>query len=1346
MDMAVSVGINRFGNQSVSVLSAACSLLCTLLCIVSALLTPCPAWGAGEVITWDDSMAVPVVQPTGESDNTVTVTFNNNGTTNMDVLGSSHTTNPANNNSVTITGAGTITGAVHAARSQSGMFNNTLTVTGTTLNIVNGATTDKSITAQNNTVTLTNVTVTAVGARQGSVNGAATAGLAKENTLTITGSDIQGWLTAGSGGGTQGKAEGNTLHIIDSTVFNAFAGQGIISAAGNTLIFEGNSEATSTVIAGEANKAIGIFDLGSATNNTLTIRGGTLRGEVFGGLAGLSAANNRVEIEGGTLRDYLYGGQSTTADATGNAVKISGGTLTNVYGGHASKAAQGNVVEFTGGATSANSLIGGLSTTADATGNVVRMSGGTATFEVHGGRGVTGVADNLVEFSGGTVKGDVYGGANRGAGSALRNTVIVSGTAKTEKGVSGGISDGGTAENNKVVVSGNADAGSVVGGFASNHDAKNNIVEMSGGSAQFLVGGDSNTAQATGNVVRMTGGTVRRDVRGAQGDAGVIDNLVDLSGGTVQGHVQGGRNRGAGSALRNTVILSQNIIVEGKVYGGNSEGFGIGGGTAESNAVTIGGNARVDGDVVGGYSQDHAAKSNTVEMTGGSAKSLTGGKSITAGATSNVVKTTGGAVGGEVRGGVGLTGVSDNGVDLSGGTVRGDVFGGQNTGAGSALRNTVVLADALVAEKSVYGGHSTGGAAEENAVSLSGTASVGGAVVGGYSQGHDVKNNAVVMAGGTIATYLAGGQTDTGAATGNTVAMTGGSVSGYMAGGQTLGGNATGNTVAMSGGSVATYMAGGQSNTGNAAGNTVDMSGGAFTTYLAGGQTDTGAATGNTVNIRGGTTGEFVYGGYATGAGGSGSATDNTVNLYGSPDLAATTIYGGRAGGDARSGNTLNVFTSNLVAKNVANFAKYNFILPDYVRPGHTVLRLTDTDPTVVGDAEVGVGKIGGGMLMQPGDRIFLLQNEGGGVQAEGMKSHNIRGQHGVAVEYLFSVRATDTTVEIYLDPATAPVRIRPEMKALSEAYVATLALINQGAELATKSAVAASRARTEDPWGLQVFGTVAGGSARYNTGSHVDLSGTNMVTGVTKALPVQNAQVLVGAFVEAGFARYQTHNGFSDRPAVGARGNNRYVGGGLLAHATQLVKDANGKMRPRGAYTEASLRAGRMDMDFASKDLRDATGRQATYDTNAPYFGAHFGTGYVWDLGESTTAEVYGQVYWTHLKGAKFSVLGDPVTVDDVNSWRLRAGARVNHAWNKRVSGYVGAAYEHGFDGKVNAKAYHLRIPSPKLQGGSGLAEAGLRITPSGDEAGFSADINVNGSVGHKQSLGGEVTLQYEF
>lgn len=1203
MDAAAAMGMNRMLNQYVRASGTRCVLLCMVLCVAYALLTPCLAWGAN--ITWDDSQPVPSsLQPTDESNNTVTVTFNNpNTTVNMNVYGSKDTPTSANGNVVTITGTGTITGKVVASASQSDMTNNTLTVTGTTLNVVDGAMTAQNGTAQNNTVTLTNVKVVAAGLRSGSVSGASTAGLAKENTVTITGSTIQGWLSAGQGGGVQGKAEGNILHIKDSAVQNAIAGAGTISAADNTLTFEGNSTAFLYLVAGEGKTG------GTATGNALIIHGGTVQGEVGGGRAGLNAANNSVEISGGTLHDLVYGGKSTTADATGNSVKISGGTLSNVvYGGHASKAAQGNTIEFSGG--SVRSLTGGQSTTAEATGNVVMMTGGTATFEVHGGRGVTGTTDNKVEFSGGTVKEGVYGGTNQGAGSALRNTVIVSGTAIAEKGVIGGVSNGGTVESNTVIVRDTADADSAVGGSAFGHDAKNNTVEMTGGKAQFLIGGDSNNAQATGNVVRMTSGTVSVDVRGAQGDTGATDNLVDLSGGTVEGNVRGGLNRRAGSALRNTVLLADAIIVKGNVYGGSSQGLGNNGGTAENNTVSLGGNARVDGGVVGGFSQDHEAKSNMVQMTGGSAVSLAGGESRTANATGNTVQMSAGSVTGDVRGGAGSTGAMDNTVLLSGGDVAGALYGGLSTG------------------------------------------------------------------------------------------------------------------------------------TGNAAGNTVTMTGGTVTAHVAGGQSETGAATGNIVNIHGGTLGAAVYGGYATGAG---TATDNVLNLYGSPDLSASTLYGGMAGGEARSGNTLNVHTSNLVAKNVVNFAKYNFILPDYVRPGDTVLNLTGSDPTLVGNAEVGVGKVGGGMLMQPGDRIFLLRNDGGGVQAEGMLSHNIRGQHGVAVEYDFTVRATDNTVEIYLDPANDPVRIRPEMKALPEAWVATLALINQGAELATRSAVATAQSRKEDPWGLQVFGVMAGASARYNTGSHVDLSGTNMVMGVSKALPVKNAHVLLGVFVEAGFARYQTYNGFSDRPSVTARGNNRYLGGGLLAHASQMVKDSAGARRSRGVYAETSLRAGRMDMDFASSDLRDVAGSQATYTASTPYFGAHVGTGYVWDIGESTTAEVYGQVYWTHLKGNKFSVLGDPVTVEDVNSWRLRGGARINHAWNAHVSGYVGVGYEHSFDGQVKARAYHLRIPTPQLQGGSGLAEAGLHLTPK-EGSGFSADISVQGAMGHKQSLGGEVTMRYEF
>jgi outer membrane autotransporter protein len=102
-----------------------------------------------------------------------------------------------------------------------------------------------------------------------------------------------------------------------------------------------------------------------------------------------------------------------------------------------------------------------------------------------------------------------------------------------------------------------------------------------------------------------------------------------------------------------------------------------------------------------------------------------------------------------------------------------------------------------------------------------------------------------------------------------------------------------------------------------------------------------------------------------------------------------------------------------------------------------------------------------------------------------------------------------------------------------------------------------------------------------------------------------------------------------------------------------------------------------------------------------------------------------------------------------DVDSQRLRIGTRYTSAFSTTAKGYIGAAWEHEFDGKakssVTASNVTVATDAPKLKGSSGIAEVGLNITPSSNKA-FTVDIGLQGYVGKRQGATGSVQAKYEF
>lgn len=867
-----------------------------------------------------------------------------------------------------------------------------------------------------------------------------------------------------------------------------------------------------------------------------------------------------------------------------------------------------------------------------------------------------------------------------------------------------GFSESGTASDNHLVIRGGTLKAGYGGGTGTGMSLNNSITLEDGTVTDVLSGGPGHdSGDASGNKVFVKGGSVGIDVAGAATARGTItNNHVVITGGVVSnsavGRVMGGEVWEDGTMSKNTVTISGGTV-NGTTYGG----MAVADGTATENAVYVSGGT-VQG-LMGGYARRGDAKLNSVVVTGGTVKNDVSGGSVETGtAEGNTVLLTGGRMEKVVHGGKGVAA-----------TVKGNtVEVGSDDAAGTAA---VVLS-------SVYGGYQTGstGSVAENTVTLSGRGEVRG--------------------------YVAGGQGSL-LAEKNVVNMRAGEVRGDVYGGKADGGR--------------------------------------------------GKAQNNVVNLYGGIVGRNIYGGYAAG----GTATNNTVNLY-SGNFANSAIYGGwsdprNGGGDHKSGNTLNVFSKGLTVRNVGNFANYNFIMPVDIMPGDTMLSVVDPNDFVTDmeNTNVGVGKIGGGMLLKPGDRINLITNRTAGIDTAGLVGHTIRGQHGVSVEYDFTVLTDPDAVYITVgrvpaptpnppnppgppsspdsgpnppdpaDPAPNPpdptpnpgtpappvlpvqpgtgVRINPATKAFAEAKVALLAFVGEGSGVALKGALSA-QPRQEDPWGLNAFIIASGSSMRHTTGAHVDLTGTNMAAGVSSGGRLAGGRVLLGAFVEAGMVRYATYNDFSDRPSVEAKGKGRYYGGGLLAHYTQVRPQQGKQEKARGFHVEATLRAGNMEMDFVSNDMRDVLGRRARYETSAPYVGGHVGMGYVWELGSQTTLDTYTELHVTHLGANRFRVLGDPIRMEAATALRWRTGLKLEHQWNDKMRGYVGAAYQHAFDGVVRGKAYHLRIPQTQLQGSAGLGEVGLNIRPGGEEGAFSADISAHGAVGQQQGLGGEILMVYEF
>ncbi|MBO5591223.1 MAG: ESPR domain-containing protein, partial [Acidaminococcaceae bacterium] len=586
-------------------------------------------------------------------------------------------------------------------------------------------------------------------------------------------------------------------------------------------------------------------DADEASRNTVTINGGAVTGDVYGGTTTSGDASyNAVTIDSGTVssntygKGNVYGGNSYYGNASYNAVTVNGGTVTgntysngNVYGGNTSSGeATHNTVIITGGTIS---RVYGGNSNLNATNNTVTVQGGTVG-SVTGAYSSKEANNNTVNVSKGNVGTSagsyaVVGAANDGTSSgdpvASGNSVTVTGTAQVT-GLVIGARDAYYAAvitDNTVTIDGSAVVtGDVFGGYGWHKDKTQNRVYVNSGTVTGNVYGvelnssySSDTGNATSNEVHISGGTVSGSVYGGAVKGKVSGNAnsnkVEISGGEVKASgtgsgdtVYGGYSE-TGNANGNKVQVSGESIVKLTVYGGVTEYTE---GTASDNEVTVSDSAKLPSGITAGWSRNKDAKNNTVTVEGGTVQGYINGGVATGAADNNHIIVNDGTVG-SMQGGSGGSSATGNTVEINGGTVTdtNTIFGG-NSNAGTVTENTVTINKGTV--NTIYGGYSNSGTVTNNTVTIS-DGSINGRVYGGSNGTGDTNGNKVLITGGALSSTVYGGYGYNGVVTGNMVTMTAGQVNSFVYGGVSETKAASSNNVKVSGGKVSGGVIGGRS-------------------------------------------------------------------------------------------------------------------------------------------------------------------------------------------------------------------------------------------------------------------------------------------------------------------------------------------------------------------------------------------------------------------------------------------------------------------------------------------------------------------------------------------------------
>ena len=1314
------------------------------------------------------------------SDNVVTI---NSGNVGGDVYGNDVDAafSPVSNNTVILSG-GSVGGDILGGANNGAVTDNNVSISGfgSVLGSVYGG----------------------YGAAEGTVNG-------NDVSIFDSGS-VTGNVLGGYSRSVNSHVIGNTVTISGGTVRDIYGGQsGKGNALNNSVTLDGAASQANVIYGGRVEQGtarenavvmkngsvtLGIFggiataDGGQAQDNHVTMSGGAVGEHLIGGYVqnGSGAATgNSVIFNGGSVTENVYGGRSVNGPAQNNSVTMTNGSAKWLLGGYSNSGdASGNRVEVSGG-TLSGGVNGGETTSGNATGNSVDFSNVTATYVQGGYSGSGSATGNSLAIRSGTVQNNAFGGyVDSGSGEASGNSVTFNGGSVTNN-IYGGMSAAGLAQNNSVTMT-NGSAKWLLGGYSANGNVIGNSVNVSGGTLTGVSGGESNSGSATGNIVSISSGTVQSNVNGgfvASGSGKATGNIVNISGNAdLSGAVVAGGSSPDGDAFTGNTLnknsdaavhIARNFASVNFGYSGNANngeldstptGSALSGVTVNTNAN----NVSFDG-VISGSGSITKTGAGTLILSG--TNTYSGGTTISAG-TLSIGSDTNIGSGTNTIGNKGTLLLSGNGTYTNDWTLSGagsaiatdnnNTLSGVLSGNGGLTKTgagtlTLTGNNTYAGGTAINDGTLKGNIASGTDLSIAASTTYDGdnkaRSVGGLNGGGNILNtDGLTVQSGTFGGVIGNSNTSlikTGAGTltltGNN-AYTGsttiseGTLKGNIASGTDL---SIADSATYDGDNKARSVGGlnGAGNILNTDGLTVqsgDFAGsidnsnsgltktGAGTLTLSGTNTYTGMTT-----VRSGT--------LALGN----DLTSNQLTLYGG------TVFDRGSHNHSLDNGILSVngangqsamYKGDLSARN----ATLNFISP--VHPTQPLLRVTG-DADVSGSA-CNVG-LAGGTSLASGSTLTLLEVD----PDKTLTANNL--QRGNGIVQIGSTVAHDITADVNLDPTTrrlnavtaqvSPGRATDQSKALSEGFLGGLALNLQGADLVAgrgmDSAVRASSGTDDaERHGFAGFGALSGGSLRYNTGSHLDMNSLSLLTGLAWGIDLAPGRLTLGAFFEYGNGSYDTHNSFTNAASVDGDGNAYYLGGGILARMDFV------NIGPGRFYAEASGRAGKTHNEYDSSDLRDAAGRKADYDSSSPYYGLHFGTGYVWNINDAATLDLYGKYFWTRQQGDSVGLsTGEHLSFDDINSSRLRFGGRFAYILNEHVAPYIGAAWEHELDGKARATTNGFDIDAPNLHGNTGIGELGLSLTPSADLP-LTIDLGVQGYTGKHEGVTGSLMVKWEF
>ncbi len=498
-------------------------------------------------------------------------------------------------------------------------------------------------------------------------------------------------------------------------------------------------------------------------------------------------------------------------------------------------------------------------------------------------------------------------------------------------------------------------------------------------------------------------------------------------------------------------------------------------------------------------------------------------------------------------------------------------------------------------------------------------------------------------------------------------------------------------------------------------------------TTIYGGYSQSGTASGNTVYLTGGSINGYVIGGQGTE-----TTNNNSVYICGNVSFSNTSVI--KAGSNAQNvtGNTLyfgNGTTSwdnggNLSLGIISNFSTIKF---NSVVWGKTItiddMNVTEGGPVTVAKVDAsqvnftGVDSLSNGQnyemlhinmltISNPDDDIQLTSTEstytiGTTVEGTGTVSLVKTDQGGY-----------DSVSVTYTVGSSGSAKASSQSHAAAMTASAATVALTQGADTTSN---ALSNLSNSGVTGVQAFSSVGGGTARVETGSHININSLNFSVGVGTNKNTDYGLFSIGGAFEAGYGKFKNHyNAGTAEPYVKKSGDVHYYGVALLSNLTlENLWHFNG-----------ALRVGRIESSQNKALYNAATGQTYDIDIGSVYYGAELGVGKIIKIDDSNSLDIYGKYFYLYQDGDKFNA-GGKYEVSSINSHRLRIAGRYTHDFTHLTSIYGGLGIEHEFDGKAKFKADGYWGEPSKTKGTRGYGEVGVTIKPA-SAAGLNFDLGV--------------------